>query len=198
MTAPLPAPLPILPVTLPEGAEALLVLRDWLEQHTGRTDLDRMSEWRLVAYGRAYGAPVELVAQAQAETEAPVRKTFDPEELANAVRLRRVRARTGLLVKAQIVLALDRHLEALRTHGGRVTPTDTDRRLAEIHTFHADGPLSQRLVRLAWLGKVRSATLPPLGEGEVVDLCVFTCDAHGVPADDDLPWRLGVLAGRAP
>lgn len=110
----IPSPAPhLFPAKLPERADALLVLRDWLEQHTARRDLDRLSEWALCAYGRELGAPVELVAQAQAETEAPVRKTFDPEELANAVRLRHIRARTGLLVKAQIVLALERHIEAL-------------------------------------------------------------------------------------
>lgn len=107
------AQLPLIPATLPACADALRVLRDWLEQRTGRSDLDRMNEWVLVAYGRKISAPPELVAQAQAETEAPTRKAFDPEELANAVRTRHIRARTGLLVKAQIVAALERHIEAL-------------------------------------------------------------------------------------
>lgn len=110
----IPSPAPhLFPAVLPEGVAALYVLRDWLEQHTARLDLDRLSEWALCAYGRTLGAPPELVTQAREETEAPVRKAFDPEELANAVRLKHIRARTGLLVKAQIVLALERHLEAL-------------------------------------------------------------------------------------
>ena len=107
------AHLPILPVTLPEGAEALLVLRDWLEQHTGRTDLDRMSEWRLVAYGRAIGASAGLVAAALREAEAPVRQRFEPARLYAELRAKHPRVRVGLLAEAEVAAGVESHLSAL-------------------------------------------------------------------------------------
>lgn len=60
-----------------------------------------------------------------------------------------------------------------------------------------DAPLTVRLVGLALRGG-RQAPLPPISQGEILDLCVWVCACHGIPADDDLPFRLGILTGRAP
>lgn len=60
-----------------------------------------------------------------------------------------------------------------------------------------DGPLPQRLIGLAFRGRLRKRSLPQLAEG-IEEWARFACDCHGIEADPVLAFRLGLLAGRAP
>lgn len=98
---------------LPGPIEAHTVLRDWLLQETGRGDLDRMSSWMLVAYGRTLGAPAGLLALAREEAAKRQRAVLEPADLHAQLRRHYPRSRVGLLTVEAIGAGIEPHIEAI-------------------------------------------------------------------------------------
>ena len=89
-------------------------------------------------------------------------------------------------------------LESILAEAGQLREGDLARLATKVCDAYRidDGPISLRLVRLAWRGGRRRTQLPPFSETALLELCVFACDCHGIAADSDLTFRLGALFGR--